>query len=95
MYTQDIPTIRVYTIGVGSGTNAVYAISYRMIEIGSAENAGRTIQHPHPGVQLPGSLANGTYVRTNTSELPSHVQLIADSLWTTAVHTAYEAHLRG
>ena len=48
----------------------------------------------HRQVVTPGILNGGTYTRTTTTGFSEAFQAIAGALWTDALHTAYEAHLR-
>ncbi|MCH9665579.1 MAG: hypothetical protein K0U41_06980 [Gammaproteobacteria bacterium] len=45
------------------------------------------------GVLYPGSLADGVYVRTDTTGYSDDVQALAAACWTDAIHEAYETSL--
>ena len=94
-FTNQISKIRMYD-NIPGRVDPV-SITWSTQEVGTGTDAGRFGQLETISA-VPGTLDTAdpaVYTRTNTSSFPVQIRHILTACWDDALHTAYEAYLRG
>ena len=71
--------------------NLIREIRKTYITVNGVERLWDTHRAPQ---QVPGKLVEEQYVKTDMTELPTDVEVLANHFWTDKVHTDFEAMLR-